>query len=165
MKKDVIALIKGNNVADLERRDGATYFSVTSDGKTKTEWVDYFKSVGHKIQHCTKDALLSPWFKTTRNKTYKIIIVRDHTSKDMCESMTKNLEEINKRNLDFFNLEAACLVWRKWNEISKRKRKALGFNEVVIMIYTLDSEGDRSRLRTFRLGRGPRSRGLAYIVP
>lgn len=82
----------------------------------------------------------------------------------MSKHLMKNLEEINKRNLDFLSLEAACLVWKKWKEISGKERKKLGFNEIVIMMNNLNSDGDRSRLRTFRLGRGPRSRGLAYIT-
>ena len=164
MRKSIVATVKEKGVADLQKKDGATFFTVTSDGTTGKGWVEYFKSTGHEIQFFTKDALLSPWFKATKDKAYKIIIVKDHQNKDLAKSMVKNFEEINKRNLDFFNLEAACLLWRKWEEISEKERRNLGFNEIVIMINTVDSEGDRSRCRTFRLGKGPRSKGLAYAV-
>ena len=143
-------------------RDGVIYFSLTSNGRTGREWIDYFAKIGYRVGDYAKSVLLSDDFKPTSGVTYEIAVLKGMLFNDS-DRTTENIRaEADKRKLMKPNAEVACLIREKFTD---EELKAMDLWWIVVLHKPInDSVGDPKLLDVSRVD-GGRWLGTYYDRP
>ncbi len=120
--------------------DGIIYFSVTSNGKTGQEWMDYFKTKKIVVGDWAKQLLESPDFQPTNGVTTEIAVLKGMLFNDS-DRVTKNIRnEADRRGWSKPNAEVACLIRDMFTD---EELKTMGLYWIVVMHEPiLDSGGN-----------------------
>lgn len=127
-------------IRSWREQDGVIYFTVTSNGKTGQEWLDYFKVKKTVVSNWAHDLLQSPNFQPTNGVTTEIAVLKGSLFTNDGR-VTKNIRvKANKYGLFKPNAEVACLIRDMFTD---EKLKAMGLDWIVVMHeLILDSIGD-----------------------
>ncbi len=124
------------------------YTSVTSNGKTGQQWIDYFTAKGIQISDWAKDLLLSDEFVPTNGVTTELAIIKGVMFKDSERTVRNIRAEADKRGFTKPNPEVACLLRDKY---SNAELEAMGLWYIVTMHEPIkDSVGDPDLLNVDR---------------
>jgi hypothetical protein len=135
-------------------QDGVIYLSVTSDGTTGPQWIDWFGSNSFCLSGDAKSVLRSPDFKPTTGVTTEIAILKGMLFEDSNRITKKIRAEADKRRLTTPNAERACLIRKNFSD---EDIKAMGLIWIVTMHEPIeDSDGAPCLLGADRLGDGRR---------
>jgi hypothetical protein len=97
-------------------QDGIIYTSVTSDGTTGPEWIEYFEKNDYLLNDFGKNLLCSPDFKPTKGVTTGIAILKGLLLEDR-DRIISNIRDLAvQHKLATPNEEAACLIRKKFSD-------------------------------------------------
>lgn len=131
-------------------KDGVIYFSVTSNGKTGQEWIEYFKNKNIDLSSRTKEVLLSPDFQPTNGYTYNIAVLRGRWFINADRYVYNIRADADKRGFTEPNAEVACLIRVMFTD---EELKAMGLWEIVTMHEPInDADGYSSLILARRSG-------------
>ena len=150
-----LAFLRGEiTVAEPVRKwreqDGIIYFSVTSNGKTGQDWLDYFTANKIKVSDWARELLLSNDFeKTITNKVATEIAVLNGMLWNDNDRTIKNIRaEAKQKGWLAPNAEVACLIRAMFTD---QELKDMGFWWIITMHEPIkDSDGDRHLLHANR---------------
>jgi len=91
-------------------QNGVIYFSVTSNGMTGPQWIEYFKKKGISLTKWAKDVLLSSDFKPTNGVTIEVAVLKGILFTDKNRVTSKIRADADKRKLVKPNAELGCLI-------------------------------------------------------
>lgn len=134
-------------------KDGAIYFSVTSDGTTGEEWIKRLEKKDARITHFAKSVLRSKDFQPTSGVTTEIAIINGGISFGDSDRITRNIRAFAaERKLVAPNPEVACLIGEKFSD---EDIEELGLWGVLAMQESVkDSDGTPILLGVSRGGGG-----------
>jgi hypothetical protein len=105
-------------------------FSLTSQGWTGEEWIEYFNTKNIQTGVCTKALLLSESFKSIKGKTYQIGIIKGDCISYKHRFTSRVLQEARERKFGKLNLEVGCLMRYFFTD---EEIKSMGISSVVVM--------------------------------
>ncbi|MFA5024412.1 MAG: hypothetical protein WC523_05640 [Patescibacteria group bacterium] len=124
-----------SSTSKFREENGVIYFSVTSDGKTGEEWIEYFAKKGYRVGDYV---LRSKDFKPTAGITTEVAVLKGVLFEDK-NRITKNIRaEAAKRKLLTPNAEVACLIRDKF---TNEELKAMDLYCIVTMHDPINDSG------------------------
>jgi hypothetical protein len=143
-------------------QDGVIYLTVTSNGMTEPQWIDYLEKFGFRVSEYARSILRSPDFKPTNNVTYEIAILKGMLFEGSDRTTANIRAKADRRNWKKPNAEVACLIREKFTD---KEIEAMGLIWIVTMHEPIkDSAGDPVLLGADRDGDG-RSLNAYYDRP
>ena len=132
--------------------EGVINFWVKSDGATGKEWITRLEEKGFDIPKWTKEVLLSPDFKPTKDVETEVAVLKGVMFYDNDRNMEKIRAEAESRTLGKPNAEVACLIREKFSD---EEIEAMGLWAIFIMHEPIkDSAGELLTLAVERRAGG-----------
>lgn len=133
-------------------QDGVIYFTVTSNGMTGSQWIEYFEKRGIQLSKWAKDVLLSSDFKPTNGVTTEIAVLKGMLFTDSNRITSKIRAEADKRKLTKPNAELGCLIRDMFTD---EEIGVMGLKWIVAFHEPIkDSDGNQNLLGASRNGDG-----------
>jgi hypothetical protein len=113
-------------------KDGVVYLTVTSNGRTAEEWVEWFEARGDAhLCDLSRRAILSSSFKPTKGVTYEVGILKGMLFKDEDRFFDNILSVATlRRKLVVPSVEAACLIREL---LTNDDIEDMGLNWIIVM--------------------------------
>jgi len=116
-------------VEKWDEENGVIYFEVTSDGTAGPEWIKRLKKQGLSIGILSEEALKSSQFKSTKNCTYQIAVLKAELFRNGRRFSKTILGSARRRKLKRPSAEVACLICEKFSEADLKK---MGMDVIVV---------------------------------
>jgi hypothetical protein len=127
--KDNRVAIKTEPARQWYETSDTIYFSVTSNGKTGEDWIEYLENRGFRMTEYTKRILRSKDFKPTFGVTTKVAVLKGAAFKDTPgagTSVERIRNEAARALLTTPNAEIACLIRDKFTDSDMFRMGLLG---------------------------------------
>lgn len=124
-------------------QDGVIYFSVTSDGKSDSEWVAHFEKKGDRVSGYAQQLLCHRDFRPTKGVTYQVAVLKGMIFSDKDRVIKKIRSEADRRKWRESNAEIACLIRDKFTDA---EIEAMGLIWIVTMHKSIKDSAGRPRL-------------------
>lgn len=144
------------------KQDGVIYLTVTSDGKTGSEWIAHLEAKGDRVSDYAKQLLCSKDFQPTSGVTYNIAVLKGMLFNDSDRITKKIRAEASERQLTTPNAEVSCLIRDKFTD---EEIEAMGLVWIVAMHELIKDSGGYPTLLSADRNDGGRWLGTSYGNP
>lgn len=143
-------------------QDGVIYFTVTSDGKSGSEWIAHFKKKGDRVSGYAKQLVCHRDFVPTKGVTYQVAVLKGTFFSDKDRVTKKIRSEADRRKFSKPNAEIACLIRDK---LTDAQIEAMGLIWIVTMHEPTKDSGGSPRLLAAHRDDFGRWLGACYDSP
>ncbi len=110
--------------------NGISRFSVTSDGATGPEWINWFDTNDYQLDDDAKTLLVSDKFRPTNGVTYQVCVLKGERYEDQKRITKEICADAQQLKLSEPPLELACLIRKMF---TNERVQEMGLCWIVIM--------------------------------